>query len=188
MKAFHLSIKLWLLYRILLGLVGYSFGARMIVACLKELARNQVIWLESQEKEKDHDQSKTSSLRKSLSNMTTKQKESQIQFSREPASIIEDVILMGCTASVNSSTWLSCREVVGGRLVNCYSKNDMMIALMYRLKNVTQMLSTPVGISAVDAPGFENYDVSRFVGGHGEYCVRVREILNLVGYNQPMNV
>lgn len=120
--------------------------------------------------------------------MTTKEKNTQIQFSREPASIIEDVILMGCPASVNSSTWLSCREVVGGRLVNCFSKSDMMIALMYRMKNMTQMLSTPVGISAVDAPGVENYDVSRFIGGHGEYCVRVREILNVVGYNQPVKL
>ena len=36
-------------------------------------------------------------------------------------------------------------------------------------------------------PGIENYDVSSLVSSHGEYSVAVREILHLVGYNQPTN-
>lgn len=170
-------------------MIGYSFGARIIVSCLKELARNQAIW-ESQNEGKDHAESMVaSSLRKSLNTISIKQKEAQIvEFSREPASIVEDVILMGCPASVNKATWLSCREIIGGRLVNCFSQNDMMLAFMYRMKNIASILSPPVGISNVNLPGVENYDVSRFVSSHSEYCVAVREILNLVGYDQPAKV
>lgn len=178
-----------------IGLIGYSFGARMIIACLKELARNQAIWElqhegEEEKEERESCQSKAASFRKSISNMSNKQKEAQVNlFSREPASIVEDVILMGCPASVNKATWLACRDVVGGRLVNCFSHNDMILALMYRAKNLTStLLSPPVGISNVDVPGIENYDVSGFVGSHGEYCVAVREILNMVGYNQPVHL
>mmetsp|Transcript_22972 Transcript_22972/g.36070 ORF Transcript_22972/g.36070 Transcript_22972/m.36070 type:complete len:157 (-) Transcript_22972:44-514(-) len=120
--------------------------------------------------------------------MSKNPKESEV-YNREPASIIEDVILMGCPASVKSSKWPSYREIVGGRLVNCYSKNDMILALMYRVKNIaSSLLTPPVGISHVDDAGIENFDVSKFVASHGEYCVAVREILNAVGYNQPAEV
>mmetsp|Transcript_4463 Transcript_4463/g.7918 ORF Transcript_4463/g.7918 Transcript_4463/m.7918 type:complete len:857 (-) Transcript_4463:55-2625(-) len=169
------------------SLIGYSFGARMIVACLKELARNQEIW-EQQQDGREQKESKVASLRKSL-NMSNKQKEAQVYYTREPASIVEDVILMGCPASITTSKWLPCREIVGGRLINCYSKNDMILALMYRVKNLaSSLLTAPVGISHVNVAGIENFDVSELVANHGEYCVAVREILNLVGYNQPATV
>ena len=62
----------------------------------------------------------------------------------------------------------------------------MILALMYRAKNIaSSLLTPPVGISHVDVAGVKNFDVSEFVGSHGEYCVAVREILDLVGYNQP---
>ncbi|KAL7532772.1 hypothetical protein ACHAXR_008418 [Thalassiosira sp. AJA248-18] len=171
------------------SLIGFSFGARVIVACLKELARNQAIWEQQHvgqsEEENTHNQSMTASLRKSIRNISNRPKQTPIHFSREPASIIEDIVIMGCPASVNSSTWLSCRGIVGGRLINCYSRNDMILALMYRLKNVSQIMTPPVGISDVNVQGIENYDVSEFVASHGEYCVAVHDIINLVGYNQP---
>lgn len=74
--------------------------------------------------------------------------------------------------------------------MNCYSssQNDMILALLYRAKNLSQIMSPPVGISRVSAPGVENFDVSRFVASHGEYSVAVREILILVGFGQPANV
>ena len=174
------------------SLVGFSFGARMIVSCLKELARNQVLW-ERQKEEREikysngEDIQMKSSFRKSISNMSMKQNE-VVDFHREPASMIEDVIIMGCPASVNKETWLACRGVVAGRIVNCYSSNDMILALMYRAKNLTStLLNAPVGIRCVKEPGIENYDVSSLVASHGEYSVAVREILHLVGYNQPTN-
>jgi len=175
------------------SLIGFSFGARMIISCLKELARNQSIWERHREMKETNVMSgstlsKAASFRKSLSSMSIKPNEAkEVEFSREPASIIEDVVLMGTVASVNASTWTSCRGVVAGRIVNCYSTKDMILALMYRSKNLTTtVLNPPVGISSVKAPGVENYDVSHLVAGHGEYAVAVQEILQLVGYNHPM--
>jgi len=182
------------------GLVGFSFGARIIVSCLKELARCQAIWeLQQEHAREDKEEcissdqpSVASSVRKSISGMTmsnTQKEAQQFQFSREPASIIEDVILMGTPASINASTWLSIRKIAGGRIVNCFSRHDLILALMYRVKNILQIMSPPIGISAVkNVSGIENYDVSGYVGSHGEYCVAVREILELVGYNQPVKV
>ncbi len=113
----------------------------------------------------------------------------QVELSREPASIVEDVILMGMPASVNRTTWISCRGVVGGRLVNCFSQNDMILSLMYRVKNIgSSLLSPPVGISKVDVLNIENYDVSGLVSSHNEYSVAVKDILKLVGYDQPASM
>jgi len=174
------------------SLIGFSFGGRMIISCLKELARNQVIWERHREMKETNVMSgstlsKAASFRKSLSSMSIKQNEAkEVEFSREPASIVEDVVIMGTVASVNASTWVNTRSVVSGRIVNCYSTKDMILALMYRSKNLTTtVLNPPVGISSVKAPGVENYDVSHLVSGHGEYAVAVREILQLVGYNNP---
>lgn len=77
----------------------------MIVACLKELARNQLIWEQQQEGsggivEDNTKPSAAASLRKSISNVSNRRLEA-ISFSREPASIVDDVIIMGCPASVN---------------------------------------------------------------------------------------
>lgn len=163
------------------SLVGFSFGARMLISCLKELARNQAIWERRRGRRYVESSSKAGALRNSFARKATEQREVQ-RCGREPASVIENCILMGCPASLNGKTWQSCRDIVGGRLVNCYSKNDMILALMYRVKNLASSLITaPVGISHVNVPGVENYDVSPFVASHADYCVAVREILEVVG-------
>jgi hypothetical protein len=63
----------------------------------------------------------------------------------------------------------------------------MILALMYRVKNLTSslLMNTPVGISKVEVIGIENYDVSNLVANHGDYCVAVKDILKLIGYNEP---
>lgn len=156
------------------SLVGYSFGARIIYACLKELARHQSIWEEMQ--------SSKGTKEKPFFARSSKK---EVQYAREPASIVEDVVLMGCPASVTDSSWAACRRVAAGRMINCYSTNDWMLALMYRIKNLTKIFSPPVGIIEVNVPGIESCDVSAFVNSHSEYCVAVREILDVVGYGQP---
>ena len=72
--------------------------------------------------------------------------------------------------------------------MNCYSQNDMVLSLMYRMKNLgSSLLSPPVGISKVNVPSIENYDVSDLVASHSEYCVAVKDILKLVSYDEPAN-
>jgi len=195
------------------NLIGISFGSRMIISCLTELSRHQKKW-EKQRRHKREQQYDTSSskrgssiilkagdsIRKNISNSVTSKlnisssssgndtnKSTTSAYLREPASIIENVVLMGCPASVNASTWESIRGVVAGRLINCYAGNDMMLALMYRIKNpTTALLNPPVGITEVKDCGVTNYDVSNIINNnHGEYCLVVRDILDLVGFDQP---
>lgn len=73
--------------------------------------------------------------------------------------------------------------------MNCFSQNDMILSLMYRVKNLgSSLLSPPVGISKVDVLNIENYDVSGLVSSHNEYSVAVKDILKLVGYDQPASM
>jgi len=74
------------------SLIGFSFGARMIISCLKEIARCQVLWEQQEAKDEVGGvvQTKMASFRKSLSSMPVKRNETQkMVFTREPASIIE---------------------------------------------------------------------------------------------------
>lgn len=98
-----------------ISLIGYSFGARVIYACLVELARHQKIW-EDQNRREQHKMSNNGNReieeRSFLKNnktvdtgkSNTERKGSEeidvnnynpSHYYREPASIVEDVILMG---------------------------------------------------------------------------------------------
>jgi hypothetical protein len=65
-------------------LVGYSMGARTIYACLKELSKYQEIWEDERESQAASEGSKNGF-----------KANAELENMREPASIVEDVILMG---------------------------------------------------------------------------------------------
>eukprot|EP00562_Extubocellulus_spinifer_P031274 CAMPEP_0178713882 /NCGR_PEP_ID=MMETSP0699-20121125/19711_1 /TAXON_ID=265572 /ORGANISM="Extubocellulus spinifer, Strain CCMP396" /LENGTH=169 /DNA_ID=CAMNT_0020362847 /DNA_START=35 /DNA_END=540 /DNA_ORIENTATION=+ len=145
-------------------LVGYSFGARIIYSCLKELARRQELWEtqkegescegegggnhkytqneqhENEQKEREHPpngrqqqkesstESPSASLNGLIANARTmvRQKRASLRspsdakkadstnachttFSREPASIIEDVVVMGLPQFIDLQSWLEIR-------------------------------------------------------------------------------
>jgi hypothetical protein len=100
-------------------LVGFSFGARVIYSCLRELAHQQDIWEESRSS-------------KSIGTADKKDKEERrFKYDREPASLIADVIFIGLPRVIDKNVLTSCRRVTGGRLVNCYTKNDWFLSLMF---------------------------------------------------------
>mmetsp|Transcript_28681 Transcript_28681/g.44585 ORF Transcript_28681/g.44585 Transcript_28681/m.44585 type:complete len:652 (+) Transcript_28681:253-2208(+) len=132
-------------------LMGYSMGARVIYKCLKEMVRKQKEWLYNCKKED----------------------------TREPASIIEDVVLMGLPNHYNRDTWAEIRHVVAGRLVNCFSRKDFVLNFMFQMKKMSMM--RPVcGTMYVDVDGVENIDVTEIVQSHEDYCHRISDILRLV--------
>lgn len=107
---------------VVVTLVGFSFGARVIYSCLRELARQQDIW------EEDQNQT-TVDFRV---NSSTKSKEKlHFQYDREPASLIADVIFIGLPRVIDKTVLTSCRRVTGGRFINCYAKNDWLLSLMF---------------------------------------------------------
>lgn len=103
-------------------LVGFSFGARVIYSCLRELARQQDIW--------EAEQNKTEA-DISLSQSTKSKEKPHFQYDREPASLIADVIFIGLPRVIDKTVLTSCRRVTGGRFVNCYAKNDWLLSLMF---------------------------------------------------------
>lgn len=104
-------------------LVGFSFGARVIYSCLRELARQQDIW----EEERNNQGAAETSLGQSSK---TKEK-THFKYDREPASLIADVIFIGLPRVIDKLVLTSCRRVTGGRFVNCYAKNDWLLSLMF---------------------------------------------------------
>lgn len=164
-------------------LIGFSFGARVIYSCLKELAVYQQKWEENrvvshattlskdmksnrvtksteEESPKSSGKSRTrwgrkmknkdemSPLTESMASEDVDAKEksslspktgdldTSLELPREPASIVEDVIMLGLPDRFDALAWESCRQVVAGRFVNGYSRKDWVLSLMYRVNQV----------------------------------------------------
>ncbi|CAM37987.2 conserved hypothetical protein [Leishmania braziliensis MHOM/BR/75/M2904] len=117
-------------------LVGFSFGSRVIVECLRELDKV------------------------------------------EAYGVVENVYLMGCPCSSDPRLWRGLRRVVGGRLINVYTREDWTLWMMYRL-NETE-LKPMAGTSPVNVPGVENVDVTPLVSAHGDYAVKLLPVLNAI--------
>jgi hypothetical protein len=113
------------------NLVGFSFGARAIYSCLKELARYQEKWEDYQEKRK-----LGSTKEKNRQQRDADAKDAAFEKMREPSSIVESAILMGLPNHLSLSSWQACRQVVAGRLVNCFSRKDLILSLMFQLKKI----------------------------------------------------
>jgi hypothetical protein len=148
-------------------LVGFSFGARTVYSCLKELVRYQDMWEDTRQSGKSQVHGDST-----YANM------------REPASIVEDAILMGLPNHLSLSSWKACRQVVSGRLVNCFSQKDLILSLMFQFKRFGG-LKPVCGVCAVNVSGVENFDVTDLISGHQDYCLYTGEILKRVRHGQP---
>ncbi len=174
-------------------LVAYSFGARIIYSCLKELARYQEEWEHYQELlEQTHDSPKGGDHHEHSRLEKYKKK---MKGMREPASIIEDAVLLGLPNHLSLSSWKACRQIVAGRLVNCYSNNDLILSLMFQAKRfsggslnagVGSLLKPVCGTCPVDEPGVENIDCSDLILGHQDYCLVTGKILERIGFGEPI--
>eukprot|EP00980_Cylindrotheca_fusiformis_P003151 scaffold721_cov131-Cylindrotheca_fusiformis.AAC.41 len=172
-------------------LIGFSFGARVIYACLKELARMQEDWEDYQELRQEEDSnSREEKLR--LAKLNRK-----FDGMREPASVVEDAIIMGLPNHLSLSSWKACRQVVAGRLVNCFSTKDLILSLMFQAKRsslgsfnpsqgVGSILKPVCGTCPVPVSGVENIDISDLVSGHEDYCLVTGRILKRVRHGQPL--
>jgi len=183
-------------------LVGYSFGARIIFSCLKELAKYQVKWEEKYKKQKVAAAEKSLNTNNKDGNKPDydgKKKEkikhpSPSEFDDvEPACIVEDAILMGMPKYLGShKSWEICRSIVSGRLVNVFSRNDKILSLLFKYKRLLKggLLNRAVcgncPIKVGGIAGVENFDVSDIVANHTDYCLVVGEILERIRHGQPL--
>jgi len=161
-------------------LVGFSFGARVIYSCLMELARHEQIW---EERQAMYSGNGVSSIKKpAVSEDKRKDDDDSFEYTREPASIVEDVVFMGLPRTVDSKAMTTCREIAGGRVINCYTKNDWLLSLMFYCRAGAQTCGThPIE----NVPGIENYNVTEYVKAHARYGEAVPEILQLVNFGKP---
>ena len=153
-------------------LVGYSFGARVIYSCLRELAHQQELWEESR------------SIKSAGESLDKKGKgggEHRFEYDREPASLIADVIFIGLPRAMDKNVLTSCRRVTGGRLVNCYTRNDWFLSLMFVARGGVPYGTKP----AKDVPGVENYDVTNLVESHQKYADAIPSILQHIRFSEP---
>lgn len=163
-------------------LCGFSMGARTIYSCLKELAKHQEIWEANQQKK----QLPPSSRRKQNNAKGEGISEDDtLKYIREPASIVEDAILMGTPNHVSLKSWEACRRVVAGRLTNVYSRKDLILSVMFQMKRFQGILRPVCGTSPVAINGVENYDVTDLVSAHTDYCLVCGEILKRVRHGEP---
>ena len=176
-------------------LVGYSFGARIIYSCLKELARYQEEWEHYQELLEETDVPSNGMFHHGHSRLAKYRQ--KMKGMREPASIVEDAVLMGLPNHLSLSSWNACRQVVAGRLVNCYSNNDLILSLMFQAKRfsggslnqgISSILKPVCGTCPVEVPGVENIDCSDLILGHQDYCLETGKILKRIGLGEPIRL
>lgn len=102
--------------------------------------------------------------------------------------LVSDAVMMGLPGPAVSEDeretdaalqWRRMRSVVNGRIVNCFSSQDWVLRLLYR---VHTGLGGIAGNAAVHVPGVENEDVSDAAISHVGYAIASGQILQRVGF------
>ena len=98
---------------------------------------------------------------------------------RNAFGLVENAILIGTPAPADTADWRVMRTACTGRLINVYSKNDRILAFLYRTSSIQLSIA---GLAQIDGlPGVENVDVSGIVSGHLRYRYLIGKILQEVG-------
>ena len=92
--------------------------------------------------------------------------------------IVEHAVLLGAplrgTGGSTTERWRAASGVVAGRLVNCYSPNDLMLAVLFRMQSWAARVA---GLAPLSLPGLAvDVDVSDLIGAHADYGLKIREI------------
>lgn len=136
-------------------LVGFSLGSRVIFACLKELANRGAVGL------------------------------------------VQNVYMFGTPVVAKKDEYTRARAVVPGRFVNGYASNDWILGIVNHLNLSCDANSTSgylfratsggimqvAGLSAVQVPGVENFNVTELVPGHMAYRTAMPKLLREVGWS-----
>jgi len=158
------------------NLIGYSFGARLIFSCLREMTRRHKMY-ESSLFGTDSDGSSVKSGRFSF------RKDNSDYGPCSAAGIIENAVLLGTPLGVSPKEWDYVSKVVHGRLINGYSKGDGILGLIYRIKRLDYKVA---GLQEIGTENVENVDLSGIVKQHMHYTTKVPEILKEIGLEETV--
>ena len=91
--------------------------------------------------------------------------------------IVENAVLLGSPVSLKNEEWTCLGRVVSGRLINGFSSNDWILAVMYRYQG---WAINVCGTTAIDNTAVENVDLSNVINGHMEYRCKMGPILRML--------
>ena len=89
--------------------------------------------------------------------------------------IVENAVILGGPIALKADEWKKVRLVVSGRLINGFSTNDWMLAVMYRYQGWAYKVC---GVGPIEVSGVENSDLSKIIQGHLEYRDKIGYILD----------
>lgn len=99
---------------------------------------------------------------------------------RRAFGLIDTVVLIGAPVPSGRKHWQMMRSVVSGKMFNVYSKDDYILAFMYRAASVQMGVA---GLQAIpDIEGVESVDLSAEVKGHLRYPDLMGPILTRCGF------
>ena len=90
------------------------------------------------------------------------------------------MVLLGASCPSDVADWRRVRSVVSGRVVNVFSKQDYILAFLYRTSSV--QLGVAGLQPVVGVHGVQNVDVSELVDGHLQYRYLTGSILRKIGF------
>lgn len=94
--------------------------------------------------------------------------------------LVQNVYLFGSPMVFKQDEWLKARSVVSGRFVNGYATNDWILGYLFRATSGGVM--RVVGLSEVNIPTIENFNVTNDVPGHMAYRAKMPILLRKVGW------
>ena len=94
--------------------------------------------------------------------------------------LIENVVLMGAPAATEELSWRKIRSVAAGRVVNVYTTNDLLLAVLYRTIKAQINVAGLQPINNVN--GVENFDATGVVNGHHQYQFAVGPLLRDINF------
>ncbi len=99
--------------------------------------------------------------------------------------IFNDVFLLGGCADlnlINKRSWSS----VSGKVVNCYTKNDSILDVLFR---IAKHKEKPIGTQPIEAINdkIQNFDLSDIVDGHYDYRKKMTEIFRKIDFERDFS-
>jgi len=94
--------------------------------------------------------------------------------------LVQNVYLFGSPMVAKQDEWLKARSIVSGRFVNAYATNDWILGYLFRATSGGVM--RVAGLSEVQIPTIENFNVTNEVPGHMAYRAKMPILLRKVGW------
>ncbi|KAJ7774967.1 DUF726-domain-containing protein [Mycena metata] len=95
----------------------------------------------------------------------------------ETTHLVQDVYLFGTPAPTDAAPWASIRRLASGRVVNGYSEDDYVLAVLSRLSHISWGVA---GLKPVDVAGVENV-LCQDVDGHTKWRGMIGKSLQQCG-------